>query len=1193
MKRKIRYRFSYRWAVAALAAAAVLLWGLSYLNLDPVRPAREAQKMEKRLHERQEILETYVNEALDTPAGEWLSFEDFPEDMVIYRYNADTLQSWVNRFPLGNDEIDPIPYWYRLNSLSNSNLFATPLAYLRPHEQYVNLGSGWYVVKEYRKGRTLVIAGLLIKTEYPSGNSQLETIVNRRLHLDDCFTTAPLAFGYGEVITGMDGEPLFCIYPEGDIAPGNRFSVPVRWAALAFFLAALMLLHFLKRRTGTLLLLTGGLVALRMIAGTLTSATVYEGKLFSPALYADNWYSSSFGELLMNNLMVFVIVLGLFWMKKSITKRYLSSGKIRRRMTTAALCSVALLLGLYIHLTIKSVILNSVIVLQLSRLTEISIYTFLFYISYAMLFCTLLMMLHTVTQIIGISRGRKLSLVSLKALLVYVSVISLYTLLLVGAYQFKKEADQAMVWTNKLSIERDLQLELYLCSVENSIYQDPYVRLFLNTGAGGPYIQRRLQENYFSGSFFQQYNLTVSTCNSGDRLIVEKGAQPVDCYGFFEDQVSKFGTPLTPNSSFFFMNNYNGRIGYLGIFTYYDRLIGSMSLFVEIDSKYVRDDEGYPAQLLEYRQNERLTLPKNYSYAKYIDGRLVSYEGDFGYPMTPIADFKKGFSVNTIGKHIHFANRISDGNIVIVSRPQHTFFPYIVSLSYLFLFYAALIMLSTRPYRKEHFVRYPKKSFRRKITFLIVASMTLALLLIAVGSVIFYINHIREDERRQMLGKMAVVQSTLTDHCKYTTRYNEINASELFEAVDRVAENTQSDINLYDPHGKLVRSTKSEIFDQYIGSSRINPEAYYQIIYGQSRQCIVPEEIAGIRYQSLYAPIFNVDGDIVTIANVPYFTRENGFGQHSSSIIAVLINIYIILILATIIVCIFVANSLARPMEDIGKKMKSLDVNRKTEHISYSGDDEIGKLVTAYNKMVDDLAISTQALAENEREQAWREMARQTAHDIKNPLTPMRLSIQHLLRMKQQGYEGWEEKFEQVSATLLEQIDTLADTASEFSYIARMNDDEATELRLWDIVTEQATLFEGQEGICISTCDESQSHGLVKASRTPVSRMVFNLVNNAVQALQNAGIADGTVKMTLCEDDSVCRLKVEDNGPGVSEDNLAKLFKPNFTTKSSGTGLGLVICRTIAEKAGGGIAYSKSDLGGACFTVTLPRSEDE
>ena len=432
---------------------------------------------------------------------------------------------------------------------------------------------------------------------------------------------------------------------------------------------------------------------------------------------------------------------------------------------------------------------------------------------------------------------------------------------------------------------------------------------------------------------------------------------------------------------------------------------------------------------------------------------------------------------------------------------------------------------------------------------------------------------------------MQTVQQTLSDLCKFAESYKEINTSSIFQSLERLAKNTQTTINIYDPHGRLMRSTQPELFDRYLLASRIHPDAYYQLVKEKKMQVITSEKLGELDYSSLYAPIYNAEGTLIAIANIPYFFKDSDLSGDISTILAAIINIYILLLLAAIFGGTALANQLSKPLAEIGLKMKRIDVSKKAEHINYKNKDELGELVGAYNKMVDDLEESTQRLAQTEREQAWSEMARQIAHEIKNPLTPMRLSIQHLVRMKQRGIEGWEEKFEDVANSILEQIDILSNTASEFSSFAKFYYEDNAELNLYQLISEQMVLFDTRENIRIAY-DYCHTECMVFARKGQIIRVLVNLVSNAVQALEERG---GYIRISLKENERGYIVSIDDNGPGVMAGDEGKLFKPNFTTKSSGTGLGLAICRNIIEQSGGKISYSRSELGGACFSFTLPK----
>jgi len=259
------------------------------------------------------------------------------------------------------------------------------------------------------------------------------------------------------------------------------------------------------------------------------------------------------------------------------------------------------------------------------------------------------------------------------------------------------------------------------------------------------------------------------------------------------------------------------------------------------------------------------------------------------------------------------------------------------------------------------------------------------------------------------------------------------------------------------------------------------------------------------------------------------------------------------------------------------------------EPLEYNQDDEITPLVQAYNRMVHDLGESSRRLAQVERDKAWTDMARRVAHDLKNPLTPIKLQLQMLMRMKASGNPAWQDRFDEVASTVLYHVDLLADSADQFSTFAKMYDQKPEKLDLDALVRQEVDLFDSREDISLEYFGLPSAW--VLAPRPQLTRVVVNLITNAIQAVdENAGEKRLVVSVRNAVEDGFYDIVVEDNGPGVSEDKQELIFTPDFTTKTSGSGLGLAICKRIVDHCGGNISCSRSfALGGACFTVKYPK----
>ena len=256
----------------------------------------------------------------------------------------------------------------------------------------------------------------------------------------------------------------------------------------------------------------------------------------------------------------------------------------------------------------------------------------------------------------------------------------------------------------------------------------------------------------------------------------------------------------------------------------------------------------------------------------------------------------------------------------------------------------------------------------------------------------------------------------------------------------------------------------------------------------------------------------------------------------------------------------------------------------------------------SYNRRVRDLSDSTRQLAQAERDNAWSEMARQVAHEIKNPLTPIKLEIQRLIRLKQNNNPKWEEKFDQVTSVVLEHIQILSDTANEFSTFAKLYTEEPVLMNLDKVIQDQLMIFDNKENIHISYMGLEDA--MIMGPKPQLIRVFVNLITNSIQAIENQqkevsenGENPPLGQVLIClrhgTKEGFYDITFEDNGPGVKGENIDKLFTPNFTTKTGGTGLGLAICRNIIEKCNGEINYQKSfALGGASFIVSLPKPKE-
>ena len=451
-----------------------------------------------------------------------------------------------------------------------------------------------------------------------------------------------------------------------------------------------------------------------------------------------------------------------------------------------------------------------------------------------------------------------------------------------------------------------------------------------------------------------------------------------------------------------------------------------------------------------------------------------------------------------------------------------------------------------------------------------------------------------------MSTKINTIQALIENRVRMASSPEELRVQDFATALENIGNTTKSDITLYSPDGKVILSTTPEVFEKMILGSRIDQDAYHNIRHQNQRYFIQREKIDNYSYWSMYAPVFNDRGEMLAIISSPYTDQNYDFRREAFFHAALIFNLFILLLIASLLFSTREVNSMFSPLLEMGKKMNVADVHN-LEYISYKREDEISSLVEAYNRMVHDLSDSTRQLAQAERDKAWSQMARQVAHEIKNPLTPIKLQLQRLIRMKENNNPKWEERFDEVSAIVLEHIDILTETANEFSTFAKLYSEDPVLIDLDKTLKDQLVIFDNKDNVNISYM--GLEGAFVMAPKPQLIRVFVNLITNAVQAVEiqqkeaeDKGEEAMPGKVLICLRNSVkdgyYDIVVDDNGPGVSEEHQDRLFTPNFTTKSSGTGLGLAICRNIIEKCDGEIGYQKSfSLGGASFIVTLPKHQ--
>ena len=1122
-----------------LLAVSIILAALSSFGSYPSRRSEvAARKIERRLNHRMAKLDSYVARAFEVPADEWMELDGLPEDMVIYRYVNDSLQSWCNRFPVMNDDIRAGMVFDAITNPRSPG--RSPLAGIGREVSFCNLGPKWYLARAADSLNVRIVAGL--------------EIINTNSGEARPYTVQPISYSEGNVVC-IKGEPKFKIAFESANA-----SITVNSGLLFVALVLLALSGFvflfakpvLERFWVTFVPILPVMAALQFWGREIGN----EIPLFSPTVYADSGVFYSLGAQFNYLVAILLSVSFLYIVRRDVFRRLRTR---KQRILWSVFISVAIVgVVAYTVAALRSIVLNSNISLELYKLENFSWVSAVIIFSYILLLTAVLMLLQMLTPLASRRAGTRI-LLSLAGSLLFV--------FLTASLGLKKEEASLEVWARRLAVSRDISLEMRLRSVEDRIAADPIIASLSVLENGSASISNRLEESYLR-RIMQDYDVTVSL-------------RPEDM------TVMNAAEPISPESHFSFVDAGNGFVRYVGVFFYMIKNYGYSRVLISVEQKTDWKYSGY-ASIIGPTLPGEVLIPSKYSFARYDDGRLLTYKGNFAYSVKMPSGWSQDYTRMTRGGWLHFIYKVTSTETLVISRPVIKPLNYIISIIFIgLLCFVFFTLVSMRKARRRAF---GQTYFQTRIRLVVLTSLVVTLVTMAVMSVAFVFNRNEVNRNTLMSEKINSIQASISARVRGVKTAQELRTPEMMRMIGDVGNNTGSDITIYTPEGMVLMSTAPDVFYQMIVEPRMDPEAYVSIARNTSRYFIHKERIGNHTFYSMYAPLMAEDGSVLAIISAPYTDASYDFESYVVSHSLMIVSLFIFLLLVATFMVSRVLALMFKPLVEMGTKMNAAGEGElDLETIEYHNSDEISGLVNAYNRMVTELKDSTRKLAQAERDKAWSGMARQVAHEIKNPLTPMKLQIQRLIRLKGKGDDSWQEKFDEISRILLDHIEILSETANEFSTFAKLYTQEPDEIDLSQMLQEEISIFDNREDI------KFEFIGLegvrVMGPKPQLTRVFVNLINNAVQAMTETG-GKGTLRISLRNSitEGFYDIVFEDSGPGVAEENVDKLFTPNFTTKNGGSGLGLAISRSVLERCGASISYSRSfALGGACFTILYPR----
>ena len=623
-------------------------------------------------------------------------------------------------------------------------------------------------------------------------------------------------------------------------------------------------------------------------------------------------------------------------------------------------------------------------------------------------------------------------------------------------------------------------------------------------------------------------------------------------------------------------------------------------LFIISNPRKYISDALFPELFRQLKQAEPENSPI-YSYAIYKNKSLVSPTNKYPFA-TSLQEQeipKEVIESRIRDNYYELWYRASADKVVVIARKQDSMIETITLFSYIFcsfLFLVAFVQLLSKMIgslkEKSSIRKLFQLNIRRQVHSTIIFISILSFFIIGIATISFFISRYNRNNKDKLSRTMQVMvnemRKKMADHKVFDDVikvYDPVAGTGLQKLVNEVADVHDVDVNIYDFDGNLQVSSEANVYAKGVVSKKMDPVAYFHLNRLRQVQHVQKEKIAKLSYLSIYAPVRDEEGSVDAYLNIPYFASQRELNLEISNFLVTIINLNAFIFLIAGVIALFITNRITRSFSLISDKMKEINIGSVNEAIEWNRIDEIGELVNEYNKMVAKLEDSASTLAKSEREGAWREMARQVAHEIKNPLTPMKLSIQYLQKAIDNNQPNVKELTGTVAKTLVEQIDHLSKIAADFSQFANIGTTNIEFFDLHEVISSLKDLYQPNkqvELIWYPVVEKLMLH----ADKTQMNRLFTNLFTNAMEACQGNGICQ--IEVNERKDGDKIIISIKDNGEGIPAEMQERIFIPNFTTKSSGTGLGLAMCKGIVEQAKGKIWFETEQGRVSTFYVELP-----
>ncbi|MBC8154498.1 MAG: two-component sensor histidine kinase [Bacteroidetes bacterium] len=782
-------------------------------------------------------------------------------------------------------------------------------------------------------------------------------------------------------------------------------------------------------------------------------------------------------------------------------------------------------------------------------------------------------------------------------------ICALTTSYVVYRQELRKDVVQKRDFAAQLLAENDEFGEFLLNKARESIAADPDIRraFLADTVLVRERIQQRVKGIHLD-KYFDKYDVEV--------LSFEANGQPLDnaitTGATFAAQTARYQVDRyrTQYAGVHFINEAGNKFikQYISIIPIHQPIDSAWVGYVVLDLKLRNElpTSVYP-ELLVDKKFIQAPETRTYSYALYnARDRMLFSTGSYNFERKLPDSLLHQPDLYTTGisayGYKHFGQRSRNGRTIVVSSADFPLNHIFSNFSFLYLVLVLTVIVAIVAYAINYGLSRFRINYSTRIQILLNLAFFLPLVLVVVSILsVISANYIANQEGTYISNTKNIAANFLA-YLDENLQGKRSKAS-MEEELKKIARDADIDINLFDTKGYLYSSTRPLMYEGGHLSKYINPDAYIHIIEDKENQKLLDESLGSKQYRTAYAGIKSYDGRLLGILSVPYFYARPELDRQIVEVISSALSVFTVLFLLFMILSYFASTILTGPLKLVTQKIRKTNLDKLNEPIEWKSDDEIGLLVGEYNRMLLKLDESKRALSMSEKQSAWREMAKQVAHEIKNPLTPMKLTLQHLQRTLP-GMNGNDSNgqnaatvrmFQRTFDSLLDHIDDLSDIATSFSDFAKMPLPRNDVFEITSVLTKAADLYADDEKIVLQRQIEP-GPVMVIGDRQFMGRIITNLIINAIQSVPIG--RKPVIDLRLFSSDDHVNIQVHDNGAGIPMGIRSKVFLPNFSTKEGGSGLGLAIAKRGTEHAGGSIWFETTEGIGTSFFVTLPLATD-